>query len=121
MKEKLTTKYLKENYKHIIVLEHNLFDYITKELSILGYHSSTFGWDYDAYRITNDIIIIEGYRPPNNQGITKKELEKIKNVFKASNNIIKDYYNSRCTYETLKQVINNEIEYVTNYLIDLLN
>ena len=68
---------MKENYKHIIVLENNLIDYIARDLPILGYHSSVYGWDYDAFRISNDIVIIEGYRPPNNKGITKKQLETV--------------------------------------------
>lgn len=74
MKIRTTNKAIKDAYKNIIVVPNcalRVLDYLEADY----YNCGTFGWNYDAFIVSQDTIIIAGYRPFGNIKPTTVQIE----------------------------------------------
>lgn len=74
MKIRITNKAIKGTYKNIIVVPScalKALDYLEADY----YNSGVYGWNYNAYIVSQDTIIISGYRPFGNTKPTWVQIE----------------------------------------------
>ena len=79
----LTKKFIEDNYKHILLADegYNL------PYEKIGSNSGTYGWNWSAYKVDNDTVIVRGYRsfPKYTAVIDKEAANKIgrQNIFEV--------------------------------------
>ena len=74
----ITIKELKKRYQNIITIPYiNLLDYLTASY----YHAGKLGWNFDAYVIDNETVVISGDRPFKTTKITYEKAEALNDEF----------------------------------------
>ena len=61
MKRQVTNKFIKCYDKKIFLADENIMQFKTADY----YNAGTYGWNYDAWHINNDVVILGGYRVNN--------------------------------------------------------
>ncbi len=62
MEKELTKKYLKYWYRNILYTEYCNMYWILDENMKIGYNAGIYGWNWSAYEINRNTVIITGYR-----------------------------------------------------------
>lgn len=85
MKKQVTNKFIKTYSKKIFLVDENVMQFKTADY----YNAGVYGWNYDAWHVNNDVVILGGYRVTNvciDKVInyeTCKKYEKIANLLNS--------------------------------------
>ena len=85
MKKQVTNNFIKSYSKKIFLADENVMQFKTADY----YNAGVYGWNYDAWHVNNDVVILGGYRV-NKTCIDKtinyeicKKYEKIANLLRS--------------------------------------
>lgn len=100
-KERKTRKWLRANYKNIIMVENEGVHYLMHGNEPLYYCTRVEGWACDLYRLDNDTLICMGYAPFGNIDFCYKEITK---EFESK---AEQIYNSHYSWEEEQKMLND--------------
>ena len=87
MSIKITRNELKSNYKNIYYCGYCELQPIIRESESKFYNAGMYGWNYSAYEINNNTVILSGYR-----GTFGRELSpEAKKILQKANKVFNDY------------------------------
>lgn len=110
MKNKITQKFIMNNYKNVIRVGYCDLQYLLNFETLKYYTSGAYGWNADIYQIDNDTVIVTGYRPFGN-------IRNKYNINKFYNTKASEVLASNITYEEKREKIKILLE---NYIKEVL-
>ena len=107
MKKQVTNKFIKSYSKRIFLADENVMQYKTSDY----YNSGVYGWNYDAWHVNNNVVILGGYRVKNTCINKHINYETCKKYEKIANLLYKKYISTdrELFYKKYNQLINRMI------------
>ena len=107
MKKEVTNKFIKCYNKKIFLADENIMQFRTADY----YNAGVYGWNYDAWHVDTDTVILGGYRV-NKTCIDKMIVYETCKKYQRIANLLHDKYiltNRELFYKKYNQLINRLI------------
>lgn len=112
MKKRVTKKEILNNYKNVICLGYCEIAYLLHHSEPLYCTSGAYGWNADIYELSNNTVIVTGYRPFGNIKNVAREL--CIEYDNAARDIICE---QRLPYEVEKEQVNELLQKFVNNIV----
>jgi len=94
MRQQLTRQDVFKMYDNVYTCGYCALQEIERDLKCIGYNSGIYGWNWNAYEIDNNTVLVTGYRNlPSGSYLSKIARDIIKQEYKGGIEQVKAMFN----------------------------